>query len=331
MLQAQWTSDGIGAVEVAPGPLEPGWVRLQVTVCGICGSDLHYYSGKLPMPVGDVPGHEMVGTILEGGKGLADCLYAVEPNIPCLECQQCAAGNQHLCQRARFIGIASPGGLARSIDVPTYTLHPVKTSIPPLTASLAEPLACSYRAVQLARLQIESRVLVLGAGTIGLLAGLLARERAAEVAITARPPHQQEAARRLGLLPLDEDGAEDWAGDREPDVVIETVGGAANTIHQAIEACQPGGRIVIVGIFTQPPTVNALALVIKEVEMVGSSLYGLGRHGREFRSTVELIPRYRGEMEALLTHQFPLASVAEAFACAADKSSGAIKVTVITG
>ncbi|MFQ5933554.1 MAG: zinc-binding dehydrogenase, partial [Dehalococcoidia bacterium] len=158
---------------------------------------------------------------------------------------------------------------------------------------------------------------------------LLARDRAYEVAITARHPHQREAAKALELIPLEEGAVEPWAKEREPDVVIETVGGTADTIDQAIQLCRRGGRIVVEGIFTSPSTVDSLALVLKELDIVGSSLYGRGERGSEFRGTVESLPRYRGELGTLQTHQFPLNSIQEAFACAADKSTGAIKVTVL--
>ncbi len=95
-----------------------------------------------------------------------------------------------------------------------HTLHPVPDSLSPLLASMVEPMACSYRGIALGRLRIESRVLVLGAGTVGLFAGLLARDRTAEVAITTRYPQQIKAARRLGLTPLGESEWEDWARDR---------------------------------------------------------------------------------------------------------------------
>ena len=134
-------------------------------------------------------------------------LYAVEPHIRCGECDICVAGNPHLCPNGSLIGTQEPGGLAEFVDVPPYTLHPVDSSVPLLTASLVEPLACGFRAAQLARLDIDSRVLVLGAGTIGLCTGLILRDRVEEVAITVRHPQQRDAAEKLGIKPLSEDGS----------------------------------------------------------------------------------------------------------------------------
>ena len=331
MLRSNWTSQGMVMEDIDPGPLAPGRVRINVTACGICGSDLHVYGGRSPRKHDVIMGHEIVGTIIDGGSGLPDSLYAIEPLDACLNCNYCAAGATNICPNMKFIGINEPGGLAESIDVPAHTLHPVPHSLSPLLASMVEPMACSYRGIALGRLKIESRVLVLGAGTIGLFAGLLARDRAAEVAITARHPQQVDAARRLGLTPLGENEWEDWANDRGPDVVIETVGGEADTINDAIKAAQPEARIVIVGIFTAPSQVDGLALVVKEVDIVGSSMYGVGAHGREFASTIDALARYSSEVGFMQTHQYPLTDVTQAFDTALDKSTGAIKVTVLPG
>ncbi len=329
MQQARWTQDGIELVNLEAEPLREDWVRLRVLANGICGTDLHLYRRELPPLPDSVPGHEIVGVPVEGPRGLADGLYAVEPRIWCGECDFCGAGDHHLCPNGRVIGIQDPGGLAEQVDVPRPSLHPIDPSVPPLVASLAEPFAVALRAVHLARLEADSRVLVLGAGSIGLLAGLLARDRAARVAIAARYPHQREAAARLGLEPLGENEVDEWTGAFGPDVVIETVGGFADTIAQAVHLCRPSGRVVVLGVFASERSLNALEFMAKELSLIGSNTYGSTRRGSEFRAAVDLLPRYRAELEPLQTHQFRLSSLNDAFKCALDKRSGAIKVTVI--
>jgi L-iditol 2-dehydrogenase len=195
-------------------------------------------------------------------------------------------------------------------------------------AAIAEPLAVCVRAIHLARIEPGSRVLVIGAGSIGLLSGMLARDPASEVAVTARHPQQREAAERLGLTALTEADASTWAADRAPDVVIETVGGAADTLEQSVQACRPGGRVVVLGVFAGSRSIDALGLMAKEITVIGSNTYGTGPRGPEFRVAVDLLPRYAAEIAPLQTHRFDLAQVEDAFACAADKSKGAIKVTV---
>ena len=328
MRQARWGDSGIGLAEVKPGPLPADWIRLRIAACGICGSDLHFYRRDFPPPP-MAPGHEMVGYPIEAAPGLEDGLYAVEPLQRCGRCAFCRAGTYNRCPEVRLFGIAAHGGLADFIDVPAYTALRVDPGLPPVVASLAEPLAVCVRATELARLEPSSRVLVLGAGTIGLLAGLLARDRVARVAVTARHTHQREAARHLGLEVVEESELRAWAAECAPDVVLETVGGQADTLQQAVASCRAGGRIVVVGVFGGNRELNALALMMKEVTLLGSNMYARGAQGSDFGAAVSLLPRLREELASLQTHQFPLDELGKAFETANDKQSGSIKVTLI--
>jgi threonine dehydrogenase-like Zn-dependent dehydrogenase len=327
--QAHWQQDGVALVDVEPPPLPEGWARLRVAACGICGTDLHMLRQHFARMPGVGPGHEMVGYPLDGPAGLADALYAVEPRTWCGECAFCSSGSRHLCARGTLLGVNAPGGLAEFVDAPVASLHAMSGDMQPVVASLAEPFAVCVRAIQLAEIQIGSRVLVLGAGTIGLLTGLLARDRAESVAISARHSHQRAAAKQLGITPLAEDQVAAWALEHGPDVVIETVGGRADTVDQAVRLCRSGGRVVVVGVFAGAGQVNLLLLMAKELAVVGSNTYGTDRRGAEFASAVRLLPRYVSELGPLQTHQLPLDQISEAFATADDKKSGAIKVTLL--
>ncbi len=328
MRRAHWGERGIGLAEVKPGPLPRDWIRLRIAACGICGSDLHFYRRDFPPPA-MAPGHEMVGYPIEAAPGLEDGLYAVEPLQRCGRCAFCAAGTYNRCPELRLFGLAAHGGLADFVDVPAYTAFRVDPELPPVVASLAEPLAVCVHATELARLEPSSRVLVLGAGTIGLLSGILARDRADRVAVTARHAPQREAARHFGLEVLEESELPAWAAEHAPDVVLETVGGRADTLQQALVSCQAGGRIVVVGVFGGNREINALALMMKEVTLLGSNMYARGPRGSDFGTAVSLLPRLREELALLQTHQYPLEELGKAFETANDKRSGSIKVTLI--
>ena len=328
MRQAQWTSDGIRIVDVEPTSLNPGWVRLKVSACGICGSDLHTYRDQSRAVLEGTPGHEIVGTVVESPQPLPDCLYAVEPWVVCGACDMCVGGQRHLCRERGMLGGAQPGGIAEFVDVPVYALHPVPANVSPLIASIAEPFAVCLRGIDRAQLSVDSCTLVLGGGTIGLISGMLARDRASDVGISVRYPHQKKAAQDLGLTPVDEKEVTSWARDHKPDAVIETIGGTGDSLETAIEVCRPSGRIVIIGVFTEAPTIDALRVVVQELELIGSFIYSDGQKGSEFGAAVSLLPRYRNELSRMQTHQFPLTSISEAFACAHNKRSEAIKVTI---
>lgn len=329
MLQSQWTENDLVLRQVEPGSLPQGWVRLSVAACGICGSDLHRYRG--PKVGGTIPGHELAGTVLQAQTPMPDTLYAVEPWVSCGACDYCRSGRLQHCRNGRLVGAQIAGGLAEFIDVPASNVHPVAPGVSPLEASFTEPFAVCVRAVHLARLQLDSRVLILGGGTLGLVTGLLARDRCAQVAVTCRYPAQAEAARALGLQAVEEGDAGHWAADAEPDVVVETVGGHADTINQAIALSRPGGRIVVLGLFQEQLPFDARGLVIKELSITGSKVMGVSEHGPEFRAAGQQLVRFQRELAVMQTHQFPLTQVTEAFATAFDKRTGAIKVTVVPG
>jgi threonine dehydrogenase-like Zn-dependent dehydrogenase len=331
MLQTAWTDDGLQLRDVEPPPLQPGWVRLRVQACGICGSDLHRYKGSGRPGAVSVPGHELVGTVMESEAPLPDELYAVEPWIACRACDYCLSGRSQHCRSGRLIGATVHGGLAEFIDAPAYNLHPSSHALTAQEASLCEPFAVCTRSTHLANLKRDTRVLVLGGGTLGLISGVLARDYAGRVGVTCRYPAQAEAARKLGLEVIPEADVDAWATDVGPDVVIESVGGHADTIEQAVRTARPGGRIVVLGLFSTTPQLDARALVMKELTITGSKVFGQGDHGPEFRASASTLDRYRDEIHVLQTHQFPLRDVKDAFACAADKNTGAIKVTVLCG
>ena len=330
MRRAIWTNEGIEVVEEEPGPLEPGWVRLQVEACGICGSDLHFFHGQVRKPLGTSPGHELAGTVVDGPAGLADVRYAVSPNVTCGgSCAFCQSGRTHLCGKGGpGIGLGRHGGLAELVDAPLINLAPVPDGVDPVTASLTEPLAVTVHGVGLADVRPDDRVMVLGAGTIGLCAALVARDRAADVAITARHPHQRAAAERLGVTVLDEADAVAWGKEHRPEVVIESVGGVADTLTDAIRVVGRGGRIVLLGSFSEPKALELQRLMMKEVALLGSFCYGGGGREPEFATAARLTGRWSSELAALTTHQYDLDDVTPAFTTAADKSTGAIKVTL---
>ncbi len=327
MLQSFWTENGIALRNVEPPALQPGWARLRVAACGICGSDLHRYrhAGR-----GEgTPGHELVGTIMQASSALPDSLYAVEPWIACGHCDYCLGGERQNCRTGLLVGVQTAGGLSEFLDVPENLLYPMHASLSPRLASMAEPTGICVHAIQLAELKLDTRVLILGGGTLGLLSGMLARDLGGRVAVTTRYPQQAEVAKKLGIQSVPEAEALGFGAEFEPDVVLETVGGQANTLEQATQVCRSGGRIVVLGLFSGPLQFDARALVFKELKVMGSKIYGMSEHGPEFRAATQLVPRYKDELALLQTHEYPLSKIGEAFASAADKTTHAIKVTVL--
>ena len=329
MKAATWTSDGTIAVAEVPDPERgPGLVRVRVASAGICGSDLHAYRRRFSHA--GIPGHEVGGTIDAVGEGVElapGTPVAIEPVAGCGVCRHCTQGNPWHCRERRFFGGVPHGGMAEFIAVPAGCIHPLPKGVSPSAGALAEPVAVAVRGIHQGHVGPGSNVVILGAGTVGLVTTVVARAAGATVSITARHASQQAMARQLGATVFaDAEEAVVALHDAEVDCVIETVGGHASTIAEAMRLASPGARIVLLGVFEGEPGLPALALTLKEVELVGSICYGWHQGRREFAEAVELLGRHRETLELLVTHRFPLDRALEAFATADDKTTGSIKV-----
>ncbi len=319
----------------APGP---GEVVVKVMACGICGTDLHAYRGELPLAAGLPPGHELAGEVVAVGEGVEGVApgqrVAVEPLKVCRRCPYCERGELQLCPSRVLLGTFLPGGMAQLVAVPAYSIYPLPEGMDYSLAALAEPLAVAVHGLHLAGLGMGERVLVLGSGSIGLMVVLAAAAAGAHVVATYRHRQQGEAALWAGaqeVYKAEEDlGHLRARAQKEPfDVVVEAVGGRAETLQLALEMARPGGRVAVLGLFTAAVPLSALLLMLKEVRVVGAITY-CRRHLRtDFAVALGLLARHGERARALVSHRFPLAEAAQAFATAQDKATGALKVQVL--
>jgi 2-desacetyl-2-hydroxyethyl bacteriochlorophyllide A dehydrogenase len=335
MRAAIWNDKG--TLDVIERPLpepRPGWVRVAVSAAGICGTDLHFYRGSFPSPAGLLPGHEVGGVVDLPGEGAtveAGTPVAIEPLVSCGRCAHCLSGNYNRCPQRQLLGVSGRGGLAEYMTAPAASLYALPQGVPADAGNLVEPLAVCVRGTRLAGVGLGDRVLVLGAGTIGLLSALTARAAGArEVHVTARHGQQRDAARALGADGV-HSSAEEAArelGEQAIDVVIETVGGKASTIAEAVRAVRPGGSVAMLGVFEGDTPLPALEFSVKEVRLVGSNCYARFGASSDFAAATALLGVNLAAVQPLVTHRFPLEQVNEAFATAADKATGSIKVTL---
>lgn len=325
----------IGLVEADLPEPEPGWVRLATGAVGICGTDLHLMHGMVGSVAGLQPGHEVAGTVDVVGDDVdlaAGTRVAVEPLHGCGECAYCAGGLHNLCTRNRLFGVTAKGGMADFLVVPVSCLHVVPDDLDMHVAALSEPMAVCVRAVRLAAVGLRDRVVVLGAGSIGLCAIVAARHAgAAEIYATARYPQQAELASALGADAVFSSGAAllEAVGQDTVDVVLETVGGRADTLTESVRIARRGGRVAVIGLFEGAPGLPGFEFVTKELTLVGSNCYGRNAHHGDFALAAEIVAAERDLIAPLVTHEFKLDQVADAFAAAEDKSAGVIKVQIV--
>jgi threonine dehydrogenase-like Zn-dependent dehydrogenase len=302
------TDNGIEIVEVPAVEPTAERVRVRVRAAGICGSDLHLLEWG-PMPV--TLGHEFAGLLDD------DTPVAVAPQTPCLECDRCQAGDQHLCRTLldRTHGVSIDGGLADEVLVDARAVVALPAGVRLGDAGLVEPLAVAVHGVNVAGLVAGQRVLIVGGGSIGLCAVAAARHRGATADLVARHPRQIAAGEQLGA-------GRDLAA--EYDVVFDAAG-SQSALDEAITRVRPGGTVVALASYWSNVQVG-LALTTKEVRFLTSSGYGVHAGEREFAVAATVLAATPALADALVTHWFGLDDAAEAFRVAIDRASGSIKV-----
>ena len=302
----------VGVVEV-PEPRGQG-VVVEVKAAGICGTDLHLISGDAFPPPRVTLGHEIAG-VTENGTPVA-----IEPLSPCGHCDPCRHGDEHLCldSSAQFFGLGLDGGMADRVEVPERCLVPLPAGVDVHDASLVEPLAVVVHSLRRSAARPDQRVVVIGGGTIGLCAIAAARARGCEVALVARHDAQRAAGERLGATE---------ATDGNYDIVIEAAG-SESALGRAVELARPGGTVMIPGVYWGPVTVPGMAWCFKEVSLCPTALYARTAGGRDIDAAAALLATTPGLADTLITHRFPLDAAADAFATAASRAHGAIKVVL---
>src|SRR5499427_3386363 len=277
-----------------------GEVVVRVRNCGICGSDLHWYHDQMMIP-SVCPGHEISGEVADVGPGVTNLqagdAVALEGIASCGRCRYCSTGEYQRCPRVLVVGMTIPGGFAEYVKMPARHCFRVPAGVDFATAALSEPLGVAVHGVRLAGLEIGQQVAVLGAGTIGLMAVVAARAGGAgEIIVTARRPQQKAAALALGadrvVDDADPSGLLGDAIDAPIDLVVETVGGTADTLDTAVAACRPGGIICVLGAFTGSPTFPALFVLAKELRIQGSFVYSRAGARADFDIVLDILRRH---------------------------------------
>lgn len=338
---AVWIENNVlGIVEVplvAPGP---GEVLIRVRAAGICGSDLHGFHGDGPrrhIP-GIGPGHELAGEVAALGPGVSGpevgTRVALLAARVCDQCEFCRSGRAHLCPRLRIAGGGYAGGMGQYFMAQAGYVYPIPEGMEWTIAALSEPCGISLHAMKRGGLKRGQRVLVLGAGTIGLFAALVAHDAgASRIGMTARYPHQAAAARTVGVTDIFDPEDKDPRGEMARgnwDIVVETVGGTAATLQQAIDVVARAGTVVLLGVHTVPQSITTGRIFFHELNIIGAFGYDHVGPRSDYDETLALLDKYTAVVAPLVTHTYPLDQASEAFATALDKRSGAIKVTVLT-
>jgi L-iditol 2-dehydrogenase len=316
--QALLLRQGEIAVETAAVPSPgPHQVLIEVATVGICGSDVHYFDhGRIADFVVREPlvlGHEASGTIRAIGAEVTDRQVgqrvAMEPQETCGRCRQCQAGRYNLCPSVEFF--ATPpihGAFAQYVVLDSIRAHPVPDSLSDEAAALIEPLSVAIWAAQKAGVQPGDRVLVTGAGPVGLLCADVARARgAAWVGVSDTNDYRLEVAVRRGATQAVNAMAGPLVEQIEPVDVILECSGAAPAIRGAFAATAPAARIVLVGMGAADLELPVAMIQIKELVVTGTF-----RYANAYPAAIALAASGAVDLDGLVTGEYSLAQAAEA-------------------
>ena len=276
---------------------KPGESLIKVKASGICGSDMHAYHGnderRIP-PL--ILGHEVSGTSLDGKFKNKDVV--INPLISCENCDYCKNESEHLCPERTMIGMSTPikreGGLAELVSVPEKNIFEVPEKLSIKEAALAEPAAVALHAVLLAEQNLkkplsECKILIQGAGAIGLLCGLVLNKEKKTTNIIMSDPNKKRLDECSKYLKANFVSPNDKSIKANNfDLILESVGLEA-TRHQAIKSIAPGGTIVHIGLTQPSGTFDFKKLTIQEVTLVGTYCYT----NNDFQKTLEILKEKR--------------------------------------
>ena len=304
----------IGVQQVSdPEPL-PREVLVQIDSVGICGSDVHGYTGttgrRLP-PL--IMGHEASGRIAKSSNGFdVGEEVCFDSTIGCNACPECASGRVNRCSERTVFGVSTPrfrrdGAMADFICVPAHVLRRIPKGVPLSTAALFEPLSVGLHATRRGGNAQNAEVLIIGAGMIGLSILLSVRlQKPKEIVVIEPHKYRKTMALQLGADQVFD--PEEHAGAIEADITFEAVG-AASTVAKAIHHTKAGGRIVIVGNTAQHPPVDVQRIVAKELILTGTYA-----NAGEYDEIIDLVSQKKLDPSPLISATLPLEDGPEAFA-----------------
>ncbi len=320
--------------EKAPGPNE---VKVQVKACGVCGTDLHIFSGAEGAAECTPPtilGHEFSGVIVDVGSDVTEFYpgdrVCIDPNDMCGECYYCKTGSAHFCENMIGIGTTTDGGFAEYCTINKKQVYKIGDETSFEEGAMAEPISCCLHGIDLSGIKAGYTVMVIGGGTIGQIMLQLARISGASSLILVEPIKEK---RELGLR-LGADIAIDPLTENVPDVLeknsiqhvnvtIECVG-LKNTMIDAIRYAGKGGTAMLFGL-TDPACEIPLApfdLFKREVTIKASFI-----NPYTFQRAVNLLTANKINVKDLITDTIPLSDIQHVFTDDSYRKHGKIIIT----
>lgn len=323
-----------------PVLLKPNDVKIRMKVLGVCGSDIHYYtqgqigSQKVVYPF--TVGHEGAGIVVETGPAVSRVkpgdAIAIEPAMPCRECDQCLSGRPHTCRRLRFLGCPgqADGCLMEYIIMPEESCIKLLGNLTPDHGSISEPLAIGVYSVKKSGRIKGLKTGILGFGPIGMSVMLAAKaESAGKIYVSDEIDERLSIALKEGATgtfnPLNVNVVEQILQNESLglDVVFECCG-QQDAFDQAVEVLKPGGKLIIVGI----PEFDRWSMSVDDTRRKEITLIFIRRQVDCVEPALEMMNSGLINVGNMVTHRFPFEKTKEAFDLVAGYKDGIMKAMI---
>ena len=323
-----------------PAIVNPGDVKIKMTAVGVCGSDIHYYTqGRIGSQVVKYPfavGHEGSGIVAEVGSGVKRVrpgdMIAIEPAMPCWECDQCLAGRPHTCRKLRFLGCPdqAEGCLSEYIVMPEVSCLKLNKGLTSDHGVISEPLSIGVYSVNQSIKIKGAKIGILGFGPIGMSVMLAAKAMGADsFYITDKIDDRLSIAEKegavLALNPLTENITKQIL-EKEPlalDVVFECCG-QQEAFDQAIDLLKPGGKLMGVGI----PEFENWSMSAEKTRRQEITVQFVRRQVDCVQHSLDLMSTGKVDISNMITHRFPFEKTKEAFDLVAEYKDGVMKAII---
>lgn len=305
--------DGLRVVERPTPQAGPGEALIRLRLAGVCNTDLELMRGYKDFR--GTLGHEFVGEVIDGPAEWVGRRVAGEINISCGECDMCRSGLLTHCRERAVLGLMRyDGAFADVFRLPVANLWAVPDAVPDDAAVFIEPLAAACQALEMAPIAPHERVIVVGAGKLGLLVALVVRLTGADLVVVARRERQRALLTEWGIPPA----TAEELGRGAADVVIDCTG-SAEGFAAALDLVRPRGTIVLKSTYAGLPQADLTRIAVEELRVIGS------RCG-PFGAALRLLEAGLVDPRPLIEARYPLSEAARALAHAARP--GALKVLI---
>lgn len=314
--------------------ISPNEVLISVKSVAICGTDLHIYLGERPdVLLPRVLGHELSGEVVLTGENVKNVKIGdrvvVDPVISCGTCYTCKKGHHNVCETVGCLGVHSDGGFKDYIKMPSERVYKFADTISWDEASLVEPLACAAQMAERGRVQAGDKVVIIGAGAIGLSVMLTCKMLGAEVLISDMIESKLNLAKKMGADVVVNSKVQDiskevnlFTDGHGADVILDAVGNA-KLLELSIKLAAPSARVVVIGFDGNSASIPQVLITKKELEIIGSRM-----NNYKFPQAIKWLESKQVSLKDMISSIYDISEIDSAFSHIVNNPNDVVKVVI---